>query len=491
MEESRVSNEGSGRVLAIGMDAAESSMVRDMVEAGELPALKALLDQGTWSRVTSPAEYSSGAVWPSFSTGLDACDHAMYSLWNWDPATMAMKYSDAGDLEPFWKGLSGDGATVGVLDVPFAPFLGVTEGFEVAEWGPHDRVQGRVRVSPDALTDMVTKDVPPHPFADALARPPMEPESVAGFLDQCLTGVRRRGDLAHRLITRTGPDVTVVVFPESHHGGHFLWHTVEPELAMYADLPPSALPGPTLADVYREIDRQVGRLVEATGPAATVLVFALHGMEPARGVPSLLEPLLEELGLASLAVEADRRRSALTALKRRIPAPLRNVYRRSVPLSMRSQWGRSAVLPSYDWSTTRAFALPIEHEGHIRVNLAGRESQGIVPPEEYDATCDAIEDALRALRTVDGRPVARHVVRPPRGAHAAGLPDVVVHWEPAAFESPVRVNGIDTTCIRREQTGQHALDGFCITSGPGLTGTSGGTTTAEDLHQLIAAARRP
>lgn len=482
---------GAGRrVLAIGMDAAESSMVERMCGAGELPALKSLLDRGSWSRVTSPAAYSSGAVWPSFSTGLDACDHAMYSLWNWDPATMGMKYSDAGDLEPFWKGLAGEGVTVGVLDVPFAPFLGVSSGFEVAEWGPHDRVQGRVRVSPAALTDIVTKDVPAHPFADALARPPMEPESVPGFLDQCLTGVRRRGDLAHRLITTTDPDVTVVVFPESHHGGHFLWHTVDPDLPMYADLPASAVPPTTLADVYREIDRQIGRLVETTGPGTTVLVFALHGMEPARGVPSLLEPLLEEMGMTALAEETDRRRTALAALKRRVPAPLRNVYRRSVPLQRRSVWGRSAVLASYDWSRTRAFALPIEHEGHIRVNLAGREAQGIVPPEEYDQTCQAIEDALRALTTVDGRPVARLVVRPPRGSHAGGLPDVVVHWEPAAFESPVRVNGVDTQCIRREQTGQHALDGFCISSDPDLPATGGDAITAEDLHQLIAAALR-
>ncbi len=477
-----------GRVLAIGMDAAESTLVRSLIESGDLPALAAVLEQGTWSRLTGPAEYSSGAVWPSFWSGQPACDHGLYGLWNWDPAAMGMAYSDPSGVPAFWEDLTREGTTVGVLDVPFAPLVGVTDGFEVAEWGPHDRVRGRVRVSPRELAGVVADEVPPHPFAHPLARPPYEPHQVPDFLEQCLAGVRRRGDLAVDLVSRTQPDVTVVVFPESHHGGHFLWHTVQPDLPMFADLPSSAFPEQTLVDVYREIDRQIGRLVEATGPDTTVLVFALHGMEPARGVPTLLEPLLDELGLASRAAEAGRR-STLSALKARVPKPLRDLYWRSVPQSARAQWGRAAVLPSYDWSRTRAFALPIEHEGHIRINLAGREAEGVVRPEEYADTCEQIEKALLALSTVDGRPVTRRVIRPPRGSHPGGLPDVVVHWDPAVFESPVRLDSGETWCMRREQSGQHALDGFCLTNAAELTGADGGTIAVEDVHRLIAEAR--
>ncbi len=475
---------GAGRVLAVGMDAAESSLVERMARAGELPTLGALLERGTWRRVTSSAGYSSGAVWPDFWSGEDACDHGLYGLWNWDPATMGMRYSDPEGKRAFWQDLVGAGRTVGVLDVPFAPFVGVERGFELAEWGPHDRVQGRLRVSPAEVSGTV-RQIPAHPFADALAVPPQQPDQVDRFMQQCLSGVRDRGELASRLIEQTHPDVTVVVVPESHHGGHVLWHTVEPGLPMYADLPPVAYPGPTLRDVYREIDRQIGRLLEASGPDTAVLVFALHGMEPARGVPSVLEPLLEQLDLAALAEEAEGRRSLLSSLKARVPGPVRDLYRRSVPLSRRSQWGRSGVLASYDWARTRAFALPIEHEGHIRVNLAGREAEGIVAPEDYDATCDRIERALRDLTTADGRPVTRTVIRPPRGSHPAGLPDLVVHWEPAAFESPVTVGDTQVGCIRREQTGQHALDGFCITAGPGV-GADDGDIAAADLHLLIA-----
>ena len=487
MTEGRMSPNGAPRVLAIGLDAAESSLVRRMVEAGDLPAMKALLDGGTWSRVTSPTRYSSGAVWPNFYTGQDACDHGQYGRWNWDPDQMGLAYTDAGRLTPFWQGLAEAGTTVGVLDVPFAPFVGLSRGFEVAEWGPHDRIVGRVQTSPAEVAEQVAR-FPSHPFADDLAAPPQGPEESLWFVDQCIEGVRLRGDLAQHLVTQVGADVTIVVFPESHHGGHFLWHTVEPDLDLYADLPPEAKPDRTLADVYREMDRQVGRLVEAAGPGTAVMVFAMHGMEPARGVPSLLEPLLEHMGLACLDSSADRRRSTLRTLKDRIPTPIRNVYRRSVPLSRRSQWGKAAVLPSYDWSRTKAFALPIEHEGHIRINLAGREARGIVPPEQYDEICDLIEAALRELSTVEGHPVVHDVVRPPRGSHRGGLPDVVPHWRREAFEAPVRIGGVDAHPFRREQSGQHSLDGFCIANGPAAAVATGETVAAEDLHRLIAAA---
>ena len=53
-------------VLAIGIDAAEPTLVSRLIEQNEMPVLKALLDGGQWLRVQSPAPIGSGAVWPTF-----------------------------------------------------------------------------------------------------------------------------------------------------------------------------------------------------------------------------------------------------------------------------------------------------------------------------------------------------------------------------------------------------------------------------------------
>ena len=480
-----MSSDPAARVVAIGLDATESSLVRRMLESGDLPMVRSILDRGSWGRLTSPTSYSSGSVWPNFFTGTRECDHGQYATWNWDSQRMRLAYTDEDRLVPFWKDLVARGRTLGLIDVPFAPFLGLSSGYEVHEWGAHSRIEGRVRVSPPAVADQVTRRFATHPFTDDLARPPMNPSEVRGFLDDCIAGVRLRGDLAEHLVTEVGTDLSLIVFEEAHHAGHFLWHTVEPDLPMYSDIPPDALPERDLADLYREMDRQVGRIVEAAGPDATVFVFALHGMEKARGVPWVLEPLLAELGLSSIAPDAEGRRSMLTRLKSHVPDFVRDVYRRTVPLSRRSQWGRSGIMPSYASTTTRSISLPAEQYGFVRINLAGREAQGIVSPDEYEKTCDLVEEAIRALTTVDGRPVALDVVRPPRGSHPDGLPDLVVHWTDAAFEVPAVVGGVEVPAIRREQTGQHAWDGFCIAAGPGAPDLSGKTVASEELHHLV------
>ncbi len=472
------------RVVAIGHHATESSLVRRMIETGELPMVKSVLDRGSWGRLTSPTPYSSGSVWPNFFTGSRECDHGQYATWNWDSRQMRMVYTDEDRLVPFWKDLVPQGTTVGLVDVPFAPFLGLTSGYEVHEWGAHSRIEGRVRVSPD-VAQRLTGRVPTHPFTDDLARPPADPSQARDFLADCITGVRLRGDLAESLVSEVRTDLSLIVFEEAHHAGHFLWHTVEPTRPMYGDIPAVAPDEQTLTDLYREMDRQVGRIVDAAGPDATVFVFALHGMEKARGVPWVLEPLLADLGLASLAPEGQGRRSVLSRLKSRVPGPVRDLYRRTVPLARRSQWGWAGVMPSYDWSATRAFSLPAEQYGFVRINLAGRESQGIVPADEYEKTCDLVEEAIRALTTVDGRPVALDVVRPPRGLHRDGLPDLVVHWTDAAFEVPALVGGVEVPAIRREQTGQHAWDGFCIAAGPAAPDLTGATVASEELHHVL------
>ena len=69
-------NPGNGtRTLAIGIDAAEGSLVKRLMDEGALPALRSLPAggdaAGRWLTVRSPAHIGSGTVWPTFITGGD------------------------------------------------------------------------------------------------------------------------------------------------------------------------------------------------------------------------------------------------------------------------------------------------------------------------------------------------------------------------------------------------------------------------------------
>jgi predicted AlkP superfamily phosphohydrolase/phosphomutase len=477
-----------GRVLAIGLDAAQPSLLQAMLADGELPTLQKLREEGSWSRVESPAGYGSGVVWPTFFTGTDPTEHGQYTHWGWDPSTMSLSYYDASVHTPFWQALHRTGSPSASSTSRSLRTWASTAASRCWSGAPTPGWTASRRSPRPTWRRRSTKEHAQHPFSHPLAAPPQDPVALSRQSVECVEGARLRGDLAVRLITEQRPDVAVVVFPEVHHGGHFLWQTVQPELAMYDDIRDDPQPANDLRELHRELDRQVARLVEAAGEGTTVIVFGLHGMEPARGVPAVLEPLLAGMGLAHIDDSTSRRRALVTAAKRRVPTALRNVYRSTVPLATRSQWGKASLLPAYDWTRTRAFSLPTDQYGWVRVNLRGREARGTVAPEDYIALLDRIEDAIRALRTTAGHPVAADVIRPPRSMGRDPLPDLVVHWTREAFEAPVPVHGVDTVPIRREETGQHDVEGFCIVRGAALAGTVGEVVKAKDLHELVLAA---
>src|SRR5438128_1117719 len=73
-----MSRQSGGRVLAIGLDATEPALIRQMIAQDEMPALKSSLAEGRWIRVQSSAHIGSGSVWPTFITGKEPPAHGVY-----------------------------------------------------------------------------------------------------------------------------------------------------------------------------------------------------------------------------------------------------------------------------------------------------------------------------------------------------------------------------------------------------------------------------
>jgi predicted AlkP superfamily phosphohydrolase/phosphomutase len=149
------------------------------------------------------------------------------------------------------------------------------------------------------------------------------------------------------------------------------------------------------------------------------------------------------------------------------------------------------MLPAYDWQKTRAFSLPTDQYGWIRVNLIGRESQGIVAPDEYEKLCTELEQMLLSLTSESGESLVHDVTRTAADAASASgnpLPDlVVVHWRDAAFSPVLKINGskVPAQMVSKKSTGQHKTPGFCIYRGAGNPGRDG-VVEAKDLSGLIA-----
>jgi predicted AlkP superfamily phosphohydrolase/phosphomutase len=485
-------------VLAVGIDAAESSYVRKLIDHDELPALKALLsdEHGRWLSVRSPAHIGSGAVWPTFMSATEPSVHGMYSEWSWRPETMNLVRYHGLRLPPFWQPLVAQGVPLGIFDVPFALPIGVANGFEVSEWWAHDSTSEGLQAGPPEILEIVRRSSS-HPlsanrFVDTT---PDNRTDLKELAEACSQGARLRGELAARLIKETNPRLSLLVFPEIHHASHQMWHTTEPHHPVYSqrDLDEG---GPLLRDIFRAVDKQIARLLELAGTDATVLVFALHGMRPALGFPAFLGPLLIERGLAKLTdwrsqSWPERALSLLATVKRHTPDALKQLYYKTAPTVATHKLARPTMLPVYDWDHTRAFSLPTDQYGWIRINLEGRESRGSVPLSEYEETRDELEKLLLGLVNEEGQSLVADITRTVATAAAAltsPLPDLVVHWEYAAFAPTLQIkgSGVRAELVGKKSTGQHASEGFCIYRGPNAA-TLEEVVAAKDLGRLITA----
>lgn len=480
-------------VLAIGIDAAEASLVRQLIEQGKLPALNSLLQQGRWLTVNSPAEIGSGTVWPTLMSSTDPTTHGVYSEWSWRPESMELTRFDGKTIAPFWKTLAEQNIEVGIFDVPFALPVGLSAGFEVGEWWAHDHTGYGLQVNPDKIARLI-KDTAPHPLSKTrfVNTTPDTQWDLSALTTACVEGVQLRTELAQRLMNEGRPQFSFMVFPEIHRASHHMWHTADPQHSFFHSRRNGTAPAPLLEKVYEAVDEQIGRLIAGAAPEATILVFALHGMRAGLGFPTFLAPWLCESGFSSvqsLTSQSWRKRasSVLATAKRYTPDFVKQVYYKTAPTSATHKLARPFMWPVYDWKKTRAFSLPTDQHGWIRVNLQQREAEGIVAPKDYEAVCGELEDLLRNLKRDDGVPLVRAVIRTASSLESAlnnPLPDLVVHWADAAFASPLKIkdSSVVAEWVGAKSTGQHASEGFCIYRGAAELGE---TIAAKDLGQLM------
>jgi predicted AlkP superfamily phosphohydrolase/phosphomutase len=185
-------------------------------------------------------------------------------------------------------------------------------------------------------------------------------------------------------------------------------------------------------------------------------------------------------------------RNAAEKAKRRAPSWVRRRYHKVVPRSTVRQIASKTTATGYDWAGTRAFSFAIEQSDGIRVNLRGRERDGIVAKQDYQPIVDALAAELAELKTTEGRPLVSRVIpgAPGAGPHPT-LPDLVVHWTEDAYDRPYELADSTVTSptvtFHKTGTGRHRHEGFCIARGLALPD---GRVRGEQLapHLLEAAA---
>jgi predicted AlkP superfamily phosphohydrolase/phosphomutase len=307
--------------------------------------------------------------------------------------------------------------------------------------------------------------------------------------DSMLRTIEQMQSVACELLRRDW-DFACMVFGATHRVGHYLWDLSQINQSALTSSEHAVLSG-TLLEVYQATDHAIARVLEHVGDETLVIAFSVHGMGPNPGWGDLAPDILDAAGAAVHGAAAGAQgRGLLYGLKRAVPfhwvRPIVSRLPSTATERLVSLWSAQMC----DWKTTRRFPLPMDGAGYLRVNLRGREREGIVVEgSEYEAVCASLAELFQSLRDRDtGQQIAPTVLcayaDAPRDApYRMLLPDLVVPWD-----GPSAISSREVICdslpsfhydvparMPSGRSGNHTDDAWFIAAGPQVPA---GTTVA-------------
>ena len=523
-----------GKVLAIGLDGLEPTLAERFMAEGHMPALAALRKRAARFPLDEGAALRTGLAWEHVASGLSPEAGGRWGPIEFDPASYTA-WQGGAEFAPWWAETD---LRVVVFDPPFVDLRRARNTQGIVAWGSHS--PGTVGIArPASLLAEFTQRFGRYPADEWKYGTPWPSASRARLMGEALSqALEVRSRAAHWLATERFPewDLFFAVTGELHGGMEGLWHGLDAGHPLHAH-DSAGTAAAALLEIHRAMDRMVGQLVDGAGDAA-VLVFNMGGMGPNKSdvqsmvlLPELLYryafgrplltlpeawtatphelPMLEEDGtwdtvkaswvpVPQQEPEPASAASNLRAVARRLPRPVKNFVSRAgrAVADWRSRQAPQRqdlnYMPGYHyhhhWARMPAFALPSFLDGRIRINLRGRERDGIVEMSHYEETCRTLETLLRECRDPrTGEPSVASIERVST-SDPLTLPssesDMLIIWRDvaAAMEHP-RLGLIGPIPLRR--TGGHTPHGVAYLAAPGVAPGDRGVRSSFDVVPTI------
>ncbi|MDJ0569104.1 MAG: alkaline phosphatase family protein [Pleurocapsa sp. MO_192.B19] len=511
--------------IALGLDAAEPRLIEEWMSAGHLPNLSRIRQEGIYGRLDNtvnycgvPTEYSTTEpLWATFSTGCRANTLGYWDTVSYNPdnyeivCDIVTSGYDYQEYPPFYA--LGEKYKVAVLDVPVTTLSAQINGPQILGWGGHYPYTVSASNPPELFPSIIEK-YGKNPVLHNDNGLWWNPKYVTWIQEALKQSIDGHSAIARDLLQRDNWDLFLMVFGETHTVGHDLYNHSQADHPLYNHLSKNGTKPDPVLNIYKQVDTAIGEILAEAPQDANVVCFSAHGMA-ANFTDLLSMAVLPELlyrfhyGKAAIApgkvgstpgkiVTNPIRNSWPNEIWSQVyePNPIKKLFRTWTHKKfLRGQ--KHGLLSPYSlldepieqelamgwmpsmwysplWPEMKAFALPAFTNGHLRINLKGRERDGVVEPSEYDALCAELTEILYDLRDGrNGNKVVKQVVKTRTTPldNDPKLPDadLVILWqEPITdvVDSPRlgRVGPL-THC----RAGGHKGQGFLLAKGPGIS----------------------
>ena len=464
-------------IAVLQFEAVSLPVLDRMMDEGRLPTLAGLRRDGEWLEVDGPSGYLEGASFATVHTGLRPTQHGFYYPWQWSAADQRLRTRfDIPVPDAIWDRLGRAGRRALVID-PYdcAPARAV-DGVAVCGWQATNRVALAPWSSPPRARRQLSARHGKPRSADEIFGAARVSELMR-LREVVLDAPRRVAAAALHFLARERFDLVWVELVGPHLAGHQFWDVGRVLDLTRASADERRAIDTTLGDVYEAADRALGEIIAALPEGADVIVMAASGMGPERDRSDLLPGMLRAVLEGGQGASADGRGgSLLWSLRAKVPPSLRAQVARLVPDRAALELAARLLTAGTDWSRTRAFAVPNDPCGAVRLNLAGRERRGVVDPGEAEDLMREIAAGLMSFREPDDAPAVTAVERSadvePEGPYSHLLPELLVHW-PARTSNGLRaVESPEFGEVRRPgrgsgRSGNHTQDAWALVAPAG------------------------
>ena len=380
------------KVIILGLDGMTNRVVAPYVRAGHMPNLKKIIETGTSGDLKTTIPPVTGPGWTSLATGKNPGKHGVFDFRGRNGyETELVTKNTSFSAEPIWDIISRKNKRVVVADIPFTY--------------PPDPVNGTMisgMMTPDINADFVYPPsfkkkllslVPDYKIDVDSSRHILSGNRDA-LLEEIFTLTKDRRKIINYFLKEKQWDFYFHVLVGTDRLQHVFWDEI-------MDMTPICV------DYYRLVDDILGDVLLNMDEQTVLFLVSDHGFMSSRK-SFYINSFLKENGFLSMRGGNEQGKNKILhsllkskivcraveqfgveRLKSIIPASLKRSLKKILP-------GGSLMASEIDWEKTTAFAM--FGYGMVFINLKGREPQGVVVEEQYDAFCLELETALMEQR---------------------------------------------------------------------------------------------
>lgn len=377
------------KTLIVGLDSACWEYVNPLLRSGQLPTLQRLMASGTWGTLNSTIPPWTPTAWASIITGKNPGKHGIFDMLWRQPGTYQFTPTNAKVRRgtPFWYRLNEHGIRVGLVNLPFTYPIEPLDGFWVAGFGTPISATD-IAYPLDAL-QLIGKEYPE--YRAEIPVDQIKSSSPTQIFEIERTHQARQVQIASDLAQNYSIDVLVINLLLPDHANH--------------KMPTMEL----VQQAYVESDQDLDHLIKAFHPN-NVMLISDHGSCRLQG-DFLLNAWLRDQGyyvqknnspaersaeLNWLLVQWLQRHHGLSGpgekfLRRlireglfRIPSYFEDYFWNKVESVIPFARQQVYLNGQADYTRTHVFPGSV-YSGLLYLNIAGRESNGIIPPEKKES----------------------------------------------------------------------------------------------------------